>query len=136
MAISVSTTIDPYYGNARITHDAQTTADSGLPTSFRNGICVFYNKLGNNVIKCRVVLTTGTAVIRLKEYSGKLSEVLETETWVNGAKFEISSSTTTLTPSFKFDTTGAIVAIYLEDIQGGGEITIEAVLGAVNVANN
>jgi hypothetical protein len=136
MAFTVSTTLDPYYDRARITHNAQTTVDSGLPTAIRNGIVVFHNIYGNNVIKCRAILSAGTATIRLKEYSGRLSELLGVETWINGAKFEIASGTTTLTPCWKFDTTGAIVAVYLEAIAGGGSFTMETVIGAIGVANS
>lgn len=136
MAFTVSKTIDPYYDRGRITHSAQTAVDSGLPTAIRNGIVVFHNILGNNVIKCRASLTAGTATVRLMEYSGRLSEYFGTETWVKGAKFDIAVGTTTLTPSWKFDTTGAIVAVYLEAIAGGGEFTMEAVLGAIGVANS
>lgn len=135
MAITVNKNLDPYYGVSRITHNAQAAVDSGLPTAIGNGERVFLSKLNNNVLVISAILTAGTATIRLKRYNGKLSELLDTETWTNGAKFEIAEGTTTLTPTFKFDTQGATVAVYLEAI-AGGNITIEASLGAVGVANN
>lgn len=123
-------TQDPYFRYAKITHDAVSSADSGVPTT---GL-IFFPVIDANVLKVRASLTAGSATIRIKEYCGKLSEKLATETWLNGESLTLNS-TVGLARSAKFDTQGAIVAIYVEAVSGGN-LTIEGVLGNKEVAGN